>query len=232
LRDSGEEIGLLAPKLEILPRPQRLLWDELGATPGWFVLYGGTALALRLGHRQSEDFDFFSNRPFTGEELLAGLPYLGKAQVVQLGENTLTCAVERGGRVQVSFFGGLDLCRVQDPELAPGNGIQVASLVDLAGCKAAVIQQRAEKKDYVDLASILKSGTALETVLAAGKAIFGVRFDPEITCRALASFVEGDLKQIDTAVRENLLAAVSMVKLKQLPTLAGRPGVCIKETKG
>ncbi|WP_373321508.1 nucleotidyl transferase AbiEii/AbiGii toxin family protein [Rivihabitans pingtungensis] len=28
-----------------------------------FVLYGGTAIALRLGHRESVDFDFFSDRP-------------------------------------------------------------------------------------------------------------------------------------------------------------------------
>jgi hypothetical protein len=28
-----------------------------------FVLYGGAAIALRLGHRQSVDFDFFSSRP-------------------------------------------------------------------------------------------------------------------------------------------------------------------------
>lgn len=45
-------------QLAFLPPPQRRFWDELGATPRDFVLYGGTALALRLGHRQSEDFGF------------------------------------------------------------------------------------------------------------------------------------------------------------------------------
>ena len=38
-----------APRLDILPPPQRRLWDELAAVPGEFVLYGGTALALHLG---------------------------------------------------------------------------------------------------------------------------------------------------------------------------------------
>lgn len=46
------------PRLDILPPAQRALWDELGGLPHGFVLYGGTALALRLGHRQSIDFDF------------------------------------------------------------------------------------------------------------------------------------------------------------------------------
>ena len=49
---------MFTPKLEILPPSQRRLWDELGHTPKDFVLYGVAALALRLGHRRSEDFDF------------------------------------------------------------------------------------------------------------------------------------------------------------------------------
>jgi hypothetical protein len=36
---------------------------EPDATPDHFTLYEGTALALRLGHRQSVDFDFFSRTP-------------------------------------------------------------------------------------------------------------------------------------------------------------------------
>jgi len=40
-----------SPKLNILPASQRAIWKELKATPKHFVLYGGTALALRLGHR-------------------------------------------------------------------------------------------------------------------------------------------------------------------------------------
>jgi hypothetical protein len=49
---------VLSPHLESLPEPQQRLWPELKDTPKTFVLYGGTAIALYLGHRQSEDFDF------------------------------------------------------------------------------------------------------------------------------------------------------------------------------
>lgn len=45
--------------LEILEEPQKKLWHTLKTVRDQFVLYGGTALALRLGHRQSIDFDFF-----------------------------------------------------------------------------------------------------------------------------------------------------------------------------
>jgi hypothetical protein len=49
------------PKTETLPKAQQEIWPLLGPAPGLsFVLYyGGTAVALHLGHRISVDFDFF-----------------------------------------------------------------------------------------------------------------------------------------------------------------------------
>lgn len=39
------------------------------AEVGKFYLAGDTALALHLGHRYSEDFDFFSEKPFEVDTL-------------------------------------------------------------------------------------------------------------------------------------------------------------------
>ena len=64
------------PRLDILPPPQKALWPELAEVPEHFVLYGGTALALRLGHRQSLDFDFFTSENVGPEELLHSLRLL------------------------------------------------------------------------------------------------------------------------------------------------------------
>ncbi|QQO57451.1 MAG: hypothetical protein N838_32975 [Thiohalocapsa sp. PB-PSB1] len=44
--------------LSILPASQLALWPTLAQVPKRLVLYGGTAIALRLGHRQSVDFGF------------------------------------------------------------------------------------------------------------------------------------------------------------------------------
>src|SRR5215469_13009101 len=63
------------PRLDILPESQRRLWPELDAVPPTFVLYGGTALALQLGHRASEDFDFFSSPGFDPDWLRSHLPF-------------------------------------------------------------------------------------------------------------------------------------------------------------
>jgi len=57
------------PRPDLLPPSQLALWPKLVSVRDKFVLYGETALALRLGHRASVDFDFFSFRPFEVESL-------------------------------------------------------------------------------------------------------------------------------------------------------------------
>ena len=55
-------MGKFEPCMHILPPAQKRLWPELGmARKLGFTLYGGTAIALRLGHRDSVEFDFFSD---------------------------------------------------------------------------------------------------------------------------------------------------------------------------
>jgi hypothetical protein len=62
-------MSTFAPRLDLLPPSQRDLWPELSPIRDQFILYGGTALALRLGHRTSVDFDFFAFQPFDMEIL-------------------------------------------------------------------------------------------------------------------------------------------------------------------
>src|SRR5437762_13134009 len=113
------------PRLDILPPPQRRLWLELSQTPEEFTLYGGTAIALRLGHRPSLDFDFFTSRTFAPNDLIHKIPYLHGATVRQASPDTLTVTVEREGPAQVSFFGGLDLGQVALVDIVTGSAIKV-----------------------------------------------------------------------------------------------------------
>ena len=142
---------MAALNMNILPPAQREIWPLLSDIPGNFVLYGGTAVALRLGHRISEDFDFFTGLSFTPDELMARLAAFPDAEIHQYLENTLTLSIPAGGHaVKVSFFGGLPLNRIQNP-LRAGNGIRVASLPDLLGTKCKVVTDRAHIKDYLDI---------------------------------------------------------------------------------
>lgn len=205
------------PKLDILPQPQRMLWRELGATPEAFTLYGGTALALRLGHRTSVDFDFFSNTPFDPDDLARALPCLKNAERVQVAPNTLTCRVDRGGPVLVSFFGGLGLGQVAASDAAQGMHLHVASLLDIAGTKMAVVQKRDEEKDYLDIDALLQNGVSLPTALAAGSVVYGRSFNPLITLKALSYFE--DVPKLSNEVLCRLSAAVEAVDVTRLPIL-------------
>lgn len=215
---------MLTPKLSTLPLAQQRLWPELAAVPRRFVLYGGTALALRLEHRISEDFDFFSSLPFEPSLLEGELPLLREGTRLQSAANTLTVLLDRGGPVKLSFFGGLSLRRLQDPERVIGPGLQVASLLDLAATKAAVVQERAESKDYLDLDRLLVEGIDLSMTLAAGRAVYGLNFNPLLTLKALSYFGDGDLASLPAAVRERLAAAARGVDLLALPALTALPG--------
>ena len=225
LEKPKEQAQRFAPKLEILPPAQRRLWDELKHTPRHFVLYGGTALALRLAHRTSVSFDFFSNHSFAPDSLRKAIPYLHHAEMSQFEANTLTAIVNRVGPVKVSFFGGLGLNRIQDPDVIPDNGIQVASLLDIAATKLATIQQRAQARDYEDIAAILVAGIGLSDALAAAGTVYGKQFNGALSLKALTYFADGDLPQLSPGTQEQLRTLARQVNLKQIPVLQPRNGV-------
>nr|VFJ53736.1 MAG: Nucleotidyl transferase AbiEii toxin, Type IV TA system [Candidatus Kentron sp. DK] len=209
------------PRLDILPNSQRRLWEELVHIPDDFILYGGTAIALHLGHRKSVDFDFFSIAPFAPDRLYASLPFLTGAEILQSSPNTLTCLVYRGEPVRISFFGLPTLGRVADPLQATDNNLKIAALIDLAGMKAATVPHRAEAKDYLDMDAMLKAGAIdLPTALAAASAIYGKRqFNAQLTLKALCYFEDGDVFSIPRETKDRLIRAVRAVDLSCLPTL-------------
>jgi hypothetical protein len=208
----------LEPRLEILPAAQRELWTELSAIPAEFVLYGGTALALHLGHRDSVDFDFFSNRALNLTALEADISFLKGARIIQREKNTLSAIIERNGSVKVSFFGVPGLPRLASPHVAKDNGLKIASLIDLAGTKASVLQMRAEAKDYIDIDALLRVGKVdLPTALAAAQRLYGPSFNPEITLKALSYFDDGNLHMLPEEVKARLVVAAREVDLERLP---------------
>ncbi len=216
---------MLTPNLSILSEPQRRLWAELGDTPRAFVLYGGTALALRLGHRQSEEFDFFSNKPFHPDSLRDSIPYLKHAEMTQSRANTLTAIVDRNGPVKLSFFRSLGIKRVQDPDIADGNEVQIASLLDLLASKLKTVQSRAEAKDYRDILAALDAGLGLAEGLAAASAIYGREFNGALSLKALTFFEDGDLPSLTSALQNRLLGAATSVNLRELPMATARLGL-------
>ena len=205
------------PRLDILPEPQRQLWPELAALPKDYVLYGGTAIALHLGHRDSIDFDFFISRSIDPRRLLEDLPILRGARVTQLEPETLSVTVDRGGPIKLSFFGVPKLGRVRDPLSTDDIGLPVADLLDLSGAKVSVVQVRAEAKDYIDIGAMLKAKLSLPQMLSAGLAMYGPTFTPQAGLKSLCYFDEPNLTALPITLKDLLRAAVKGVDLAMLP---------------
>ena len=212
------------PRSTLLPGPQQRVLRELAAVPRRFVLYGGTAISLRLGHRRSLDFDLFSNDHFQPDALEQEIPLLRRAVRSRSEPDTLVSVVDRGGLVTVSFFGGLSLQRVADPELAGGDGPLVASLLDLAATKVKVVQDRAEAKDYVDVVRLLAEGISLREALGAALAVYGPTFNPLLSLKALAYFGDGDLPSVPGPIRAELERAVRGTRVEAIQPLTALPG--------
>lgn len=199
-----------APKLAVLADLQRALWPSLSQVPEGFVLYGGTALALRLGHRQSVDFDFFTSRTLSPTALQAAIPFLKDGTVAQSEPNTLTVWVRplpKEREVKVSFFGGIGFPVIDRPDRPDPKGIVIASLRDLAGTKAKVINQRVELKDYLDIAALLDAGLTLPQIVAAAVAIFPGQVDYVSTTSAITYFEDGEAKSFPEPLKKKLRAA-------------------------
>jgi hypothetical protein len=187
------------PCMDILPLAQRRLWPELRNAPNLgFTLYGGTAIALRLGHRESVDFDFFSEKPLDREVIKAAFPFVAHSTTLQDQDNTWVVLVPYGNsereNVKVSFFGTIAFGRVGEPDFTDDGVLQVASFDDLMATKLKVVLQRAEAKDYRDVAAMINTGVSLSRGLASARLLFGSNFQPSESLKALVYFNDGDLK--------------------------------------
>jgi len=195
------------PRIDILPPAQKEIWPQLApAADLSFVLYGGTAVALHLGHRVSIDFDFFKAEPLDKARIETSFQFVRNARTLQEDENSLVVDVPMpSGSVKVSFFGGLALGRINDPLRTTDLVLLVASLEDLLTTKLKAILDRAEAKDYRDISAMLSAGVPLEKALGAFASNY--RRDPALPLKALGFFKDGDLPSLPKADQDLLRAA-------------------------
>jgi len=100
----------------------------------------------------------------------------------------------------------------------------VCWLLDLAATKVKVVQDRAEARDYLDIARLLEGGVDLSAALGAAKTVYGEVFNPVLSLKALCYFVDGNLPSLTEDVRSRLTGAVRKVDPRHLPELEAHPG--------
>ena len=212
----------LEPKFGVLPAAQREIWTSLASAPNLnFVLYGGTAIALHLGHRESLDFDFFRSEQLDKDQIRAAFGFVNGAAILQDARDTLVVVAEMpSGPVKISFFGGIRFGRVNDPLQTRDGILLVASLDDLMATKLKATLDRAEAKDYRDIAEMISAGVSLPAGVSAFSAMFNG--EPSQVLRSIGYFEDGDLDTLAETDQELLRNARDRVG--QLPDVVVRQG--------
>lgn len=145
-----------------------------------FYWTGGTALAVvYLRHRRSQDLDFFSDIPFSYNEIIGFIRELKKELQLEFVE-------EKKVFDRWEFFlhnqdeMRLEFVHYDHPKLHERkrwNDIMVDSLDDIAANKAMALVDRREPKDVVDVYFLLQQpGYTVKMLLELGEKKFGVRF--------------------------------------------------------
>ena len=153
----------------IFPDEQKKLFDIL-VQQEWirgFYLAGGTALALHIGHRQSIDFDFFTQEVFRTRSLIEYLRPFGDFELLSEAENTLYGIIND---VRISFFTyNYPIIR----KMHRYHQLAILDMLDIALMKLEAISGRGSKKDFIDLYFLLQH-FSFETLFAEYEVKYGI----------------------------------------------------------
>lgn len=107
-----------------------------------FFLAGGTSLALQIGHRTSDDLDFFTKSEFKSN-LISKIQR--EYEVITLHDNSIEI-IQSNTKVSFFFF-AFPLYK----KLKKVGNIRLADPIDIGLMKLLALQGRTTKKDIVDL---------------------------------------------------------------------------------
>ena len=178
---------------EILDKKRKDILPLLAKLRDDFYLAGGTALALHLGHRDSVDFDFFTQKDIDTAELTERLKEIFKNHgitKIQEEKNTLSVLINK--EIKLSFF------TYKYPllkDLHTEKNLSLASLEDIGCMKLSAILGRSSNKDYIDIYYILKN-IELETLLGLTQQKFP-EIDPNPVLKSLVYFEDMEEEPID-----------------------------------
>lgn len=127
-----------------------------------FYLSGGTALSLQLGHRESEDLDFFCTEQFDPKLIEQELRKFGILSETEVSKGTVN-----------TYFDNVKLQFLEYPyrllqPFVEWEEIHLSSVCDIACTKLQTIAMRGSKKDFIDLYFLLQYMT-LDSLLADSK---------------------------------------------------------------
>ncbi len=190
----------------ILDKKRTKHLPRLSAFNDSFYLAGGTALALQIGHRDSVDFDFFTEKSFDTEKLENKINkvFSGyKIKISQKEPNTLSVTID--SEVNLSFIS------YKYPllnKLIKTKHLKLASIVDIGAMKLSAIISRSTIKDYVDLYYIIKN-IGLEKLISSTEIKYP-EIDTNLILKSLVYFK--DIKKEPIDFKEDKEVKLSEIK--------------------
>lgn len=143
-----------------------------------FVLVGGSAMAIRLGHRQSEDLDFFTYRDwFDKNEIFKTLNIFKDKEILSKGKEQIDLKCN-GVKISFTNISSNTGWQFLNPSVENKIGlIHIATLDQLSAMKTHVLFLRSAFRDYYDLYVLAKYHMDIEKIYNnAEKMIPGITF--------------------------------------------------------
>jgi hypothetical protein len=175
---------------EILTEEQVNLLPLVKSFSRKFGLVGGTAMAFHLGHRESIDFDLFTDTVFKNSVIGGKIRQYKKIDRVVTDETGQFTVLVNG--VRMTFFHYPFRIRFTQ---SFADVIKLPDLLTLAAMKAYALGRRAKWKDYVDLYFIAKKYGGISPIARKAKKIFGNEFNEKIFRAQLAYFEDVDYSE-------------------------------------
>lgn len=182
-----------------------------------FYLTAGTALSLLLGHRESEDLDFFTQHEFEPQKLQQDLEPFGTLTDLELADGTLN-----------SFINDVKLQFLHYPysliePFFDWNGIKISSKADIACTKLQTISARGSKKDFIDLYFLLKEFSLVQLFVFSKEKYPKVDYNQIHILKSLTYFEDANQQPMPKMhiqtnwheVKKNIIEHVKQIELKK-----------------
>lgn len=178
---------------KVLNEKQLKLIRKIKSLPMGSYLAGGTALALQLGHRTSLDFDFYTDKHFETERVLANFQSnFGQIRVERVAKDTLTAEIDK-----VSFSLFYYPYKLIKP-LVNFEGIELASIEDILAMKMITISMRGKRRDFIDTYYLLKKFSLDKIIKTTLKKY--PSYQPMIILKGLIYFKNAELDDISRKI--------------------------------
>lgn len=210
-------ITTITPHMETLPAVAQSIWPQLGRTAehDW-ILYGETALAVQLGHRQTSQITFLSDDTVDHAEVHRVLPIIEQAERTDTG---YLLTSPSGSQVELRVVGGVTHGRIGRPVRDENTGLLIASLPDLFARLLSQIYLRTDANDYHDVVALLRYRQSMPKAVAGAKTLFGSKFLPEESILAVGSYDSGIRERLTEAEQKMLSEASTAMADTQLPVV-------------